>query len=609
MKDIITLEATRNQRISDILPFSEKGIPANSFIFKGKCGIGGTTLELEHPRNSIIIMPTTPPITGKLQVAKDNECVPHGNKFPLYGSKQKAKKIESLKAFLQSDIENKKILTTPDSFSLIIDAAKGIDKLDWLYDSFFLLIDESHSFISEKYRKRILEPFRYLWNFKELAFISATPYTFTDQNFCRLDVYSIRFTERLGTIRLAETKSPKAALDYILMHPSEYPGNVHIFYNSIVSMAEIVRIVKQDNPEFDCNIFCNGSDENLNKLDDLKQFFREIPKDNNYKKFNLYTTRYFEAWDLIDDTDVTLILLTDIQDPATKVGITNKGVQAIGRLRFKNPHDIIHITNTRGTIESCTIEALHEQTKHDAESAIKAYNDNLKDSSQKELAPLQHFAECAERYADFDEVTKEATYSAHKVDQWVNLAISNQTYNSLTFIKKAWEDAYYDVESFSLMDQHLSEIKLRSKAQKIKAWCQQLDVMEKHRSTLYFAKEFEHAMERVIEDQEIMQFAYKAYHSLGIDKLEKLNYSEAAIKKELIKHSIEHAKTKIKADIPNLFELKRYTKSDTKTKLQQLYDKHRLTNEKGKPAVAKGTDIKNFCNVKEGKYDFTILDY
>src|SRR5690606_3072394 len=111
MRDIITLEATRNQRISDILPFSEKGIPANSFIFKGRCGIGGTTLELEHPRNSIIVMPTTPPIAGKFNVAKGSECVPQGNRFPLYGAKQKATKIAALKSFLQSDIENKKILT------------------------------------------------------------------------------------------------------------------------------------------------------------------------------------------------------------------------------------------------------------------------------------------------------------------------------------------------------------------------------------------------------------------------------------------------------------------------------------------------------------------
>ena len=498
------------------IPEFKNGIPNNSFIHKGRCGIGGTRIELNHRRHSIIIVPTVAPIKGKLNIGNGKECLVQNGLFPLYGGKslKPGEKLQFVKQYLesdeQSDSEFKKIFTTPDSFRFIIQAANELGKLQWLYDNFFLLFDEAHSVVTEMFRKEIKRPLEYFWNFKRKAIISATPFYFSDPKFTKLTRYEIAFTKSIGDITVVNTNKIQSTLEYILTHSTEYPGNVHIFYNSVSSLAQLLRIVSKENPEFDCNIFCSSSDENFKKLDELKPFFNENPNTAEYKKYNFYTTKYFEAWDLHDSNSPTIILATDLCAPNTKIGIQNKGVQAVGRFRVKNgvqPERIIHITNTRGTSEKFKFPEIYNQINLDANSSIEAYNKNLKQAKESKLLPNEDLRLSAEKYAYFNFSTGEATKDPILVDQWANLKYSDQVYNNIEFVKQAWEQSHYNVTVKVIPDDLLGSLIPKIVAEKIKTFCLQLELLEQNKDNFLFNNQYDLALERLKGDFEQFELA------------------------------------------------------------------------------------------------------
>lgn len=159
--------------VADHLDKAFTVLPSNANIDKGRCGIGGTTLEIKAKRHSIFIVCTLGGIIGK---ANDNPEI-----FPIYG-KIKSKDIVPE---LMKDTGYRKLFVTPDSFWKIIDAAKAKDSigLDKLHRDYFILYDESHTAITEAWRPNVLEPFKWIWAFKNKSFITATPCEINDPNF------------------------------------------------------------------------------------------------------------------------------------------------------------------------------------------------------------------------------------------------------------------------------------------------------------------------------------------------------------------------------------------------------------------------------------------
>ena len=67
-----TYKLSKDQFLADLEPFKSKGLPTDSIIHKMVTGCGATTLELEFPRNSIIIEPNLPVILGKCKKINKN---------------------------------------------------------------------------------------------------------------------------------------------------------------------------------------------------------------------------------------------------------------------------------------------------------------------------------------------------------------------------------------------------------------------------------------------------------------------------------------------------------------------------------------------------------
>ena len=106
------------QYLTEILP----EIPTNTILYKKLTGLGATYGELKAHRNSIIIEPNKPVISGKCKDPK------HGkdNLFGVFDGVY----ADDIVAYMERSIrQNKyfKILTTPESFHKVQEAFEEMD--------------------------------------------------------------------------------------------------------------------------------------------------------------------------------------------------------------------------------------------------------------------------------------------------------------------------------------------------------------------------------------------------------------------------------------------------------------------------------------------------
>ena len=381
-----------------------------------------------------------------------------------------------------------------------------------------------------------------------------------------------------------------AALHYFLTEKILYLGNVHIFYNSVKTLAENLRLVKNQIPNFDCNIFCSAKKDNMTHLEDFKGFYNKNPCKETFKKFNFYTSRYFEGGDLIDD-NATIILVTDIGEKTTKIGISNKGVQAVGRCR-NQPFEIIHITNTRSIDTRRTFDEIYTQVKYDAQTIIHDYNKNYVGSADLSLSPIESYRKEVINYANLDIETDLAIENEWKFGRVVNEEYCNEEYNHIKFIVSAWESAYYDTEVKTLLPQDLPQMASKTIAQQLKIWCTKINDLQEG---VYFNYEEElDKLDRLSKSIEHLSLAFKAIKILGFEKLEELKFNYTKINDTI--YGIENAKAynEVKKLVlsKDYFKLEHdYSKKETKSFLQKIYTESKYCSKSNKIKTAKGTDL------------------
>jgi hypothetical protein len=168
-----------------------------------------------------------------------------------------------------------------------------------------------------------------------------------------------------------------------------------------------------------------------------------VDENGHFKKFSIYTTRYFEAWDL-KDKDATLILITDVNAKNTKVGISNKGFQALGRLRGK-AHRLIHITNHAHKDFKRELKYFKEKHTLYANDTIASYNIHGYRCKKFKLRPYKKLKDAVENYAELSADEYVAKLEIIKIDQFANHESCNEEYNNISFIQEAWERSNYNV--------------------------------------------------------------------------------------------------------------------------------------------------------------------
>ncbi|WP_316814048.1 hypothetical protein [Pedobacter heparinus] len=569
--------------------FPDELIPDNSNIDKNKTGLGITTAELKACRHSLLAIPSTTIIDDKHFEAMEKGW----NTFRIY----EGVTTEQVAEFLSDASLDKKILTTPESFWRVIKAAENIGKLQWLYDNFFCYLDESHCYAVDRFRdEEMLTPFDYFFRFKKKAMGTATFFEYSDPRIRELQKYEMTYSEKLGTINVVHHNDPQAVLNYFLKNPQLTKGNVFIFFNTVTQCGEAV--INADIKSVS-NIYCREDEKNLINLGEAALCFKTVPVKAEFKKFNFFSCRYNEGWDLKDDENATIILVTDIGVPHSLVGIPFRGFQAVGRLREYKPDKIYHFTNTHDKSNQFvrSIDDIRKTRWYHAERNIEYYINCNQNCRGDKMPPDADVFNLVKPYLKFE--NGKATVHPYKLDQLIYEDWVKEFYASLDSVKLYWERCNYNVK-FQQFD--VADIKRyrKSKAQINQEVIEQYDQLI-HCPEQYLLGQANVASRRLKQDYNTL---IEAYHILGKTRLQELNYEDNKIMQQLSAISNKNQEAKLYARLLTEFKLNgKYTKKEIKKTLQSIYDELMIKDKAGKRKVATASQLKEIgiFGIKDGK--------
>lgn len=558
-----TFEVDIDARLSEIFNL----IPNNSIINKGRCGIGGTYLELKAERNSIIIVPTNAIIDNKCFDEKGN--IKDG--YYVVRGKTKYFKSSKLKQFMQDQTKHKKIFCTPESLSKIIKCGYNLDEL---HNEWFILFDEAHTVITDAYRKNMLIVFNYFFEFANKAMISATPYKFSAPQLEAFTRYKIGFTSKVGKVEIISTTNVNARLYQFLKDPERLPHRVHIFLNSVNGIAEIIRMASVT----DCSVFCKDDKDNMRKLDELKSYFKANPCEETFSKFNFYTTKYFEGWDLYDE-NATMIVVSDVNNITLRTGISNKCVQAMGRNRKKS-NRLVHLTNDYNIPTFEQFENLAKGVFKTAYATITNYQAYLAQSEVESFNPDKDVLNSVEKYCDLEGNGYQVRLNYFNVDRLINRDYCEQEYNSVDFIKQAWEKSHYLP---IIAKRHVKDIPQIDKRKKETYKVQVIaEFLENLNNPLISAEDYSFTIKELqVDFEDIIEY----YYELGISIMRQYNFEPILLREAYRKSRNSKALSKVADEYFEKFEYTEVLTAEVSDYLQKLYADNNVIKEKGAPII------------------------
>lgn len=561
--------------------FPDKRVP-NGDIDKGKTRVGITYTNFHDARHSISVIPYVPII---------EEAIDEYHALDLFEVKDGVTP-QMITAYLNRDISCKRIVTTPESFGKIISAAKSIGKLQWLYDEFFLYLDESHCYAVDGFRQDILTLFKWLWNFKNKAFGTATHFSYSNPRFAKLQQYRLCYGEKFGKITIISDLDPMAVLNYMLTHPDMFPGNVHIYFNTVTGIGEAITLAQLKRAA----VFCRDDDKNKVNLGDASVHFKSRPKKGEYEKFNFYSCRYNEGWALEDDETATIILVTDVRVAHSLVGIPYKGFQAMGRLNDKDkitgghirPHKRYHITNDFGRTGMKSFDAIQQQCLYNHQAYIDAYNAHVMKCARDKMEDDGQLKELVTRFAEFDGIRAAIHYE--KTDQIICEKWCKEHYNNREAIRQTWESVNYETEVMKFDLPPLNRFR-KSEAELNKQMLELLEQWEQHPEQYVFGVASATMQKHKVEFDVLFQFRAL----FGSTEIKKLNHETKAMKTKLIEQSNQNAEAKLRVKLAELFQLnERYSFKEIKEKLQALYNELKIRNKDGQIRKATAAQLNDF---------------
>lgn len=285
-----------------------KELPSHCLLNKGITGCGGTTVELESKRNSIILCPSKNLVTSKSALGY----------FGVDGNVNK----KDIQNYLMKETSFKKIVATYDALPKLIDTIPN-------YTDYFLLIDEYHLLFNDySFRgdciKFILNNFN---KFRDWCFMTATPLKeeFILKELKDVDQVNYIWEKAVPVnIHIKDTYFvQKTILEYI---DSFKDRNLHIFLNSVSTIYNITKNIDDSLYRVVC------SENSKTKIKNFSKVTSPV------KKLNFYTSCAFEGCDIYDP-DGLCIIICDTHIATTVLDIATKIRQVCGRLRdskYKN---------------------------------------------------------------------------------------------------------------------------------------------------------------------------------------------------------------------------------------------------------------------------------
>ncbi len=568
------------QYLTEVLPM----IPTNTILYKTLTGLGATYGELKADRNSIIIEPNVPVIVGKCNDPKHKE----DNLFGVYEGVY----TEDVIKYLEKSADKKtKILTTPESFQKVKDAFELMD-MD-IYGTCFLLFDECHKIVKDAdYRSDITLPFDDFFLFNEKALVSATPISFSDPRFEMQKFQIIRIEpafEYKLPVSLIHTNNVLEQLKRTLDKLDA--TDICLFVNST---DMIYSFIKQLDIENESTVFCAKKSVEKLKNKKFKHAFEQWSK-SKMKKYNFFTSRFYNALDIELEIKPTVIMISDVYfSEYSMIDPHTDAIQAIGRFR-NGVNRVCHIFNTNPNLPVRTEEeiGIYLQANKEVYDKIKTFYDC---ATSEEARNAYHGIL---KVLPFNQMlNKDGKENFFAIDNYVDEALLKSSYNAQEKLIASYrsnrlfdldvESAYFPFGDFERLKKESKYASLKDKRKEV---VRQLELLKGDDET--------EMIRNYKEDlRKADSFIYGAYEEIGKEMIESLDYSVKRIKEAMIlKQNREKTEgTEFIQLIKNSFKVRqKYTKKYIKEELTRIYALTGVTPQK----TITGQSIKEFFYVKE----------
>lgn len=568
------------QYLTEVLPM----IPTNTILYKTLTGLGATYGELKADRNSIIIEPNVPVIVGKCNDPKHKE----DNLFGVYEGVY----TEDVIKYLEKSADKRtKILTTPESFQKVKDAFELMD-MD-IYGTCFLLFDECHKIVKDAdYRSDITLPFDDFFLFNEKALVSATPISFSDPRFEMQKFQIIRIEpafEYKLPVSLIHTNNVLEQLKRTLDKLDA--TDICLFVNST---DMIYSFIKQLDIENESIVFCAKKSVEKLKNKKFKHAFEQWSK-SKMKKYNFFTSRFYNALDIELKIKPTVIMISDVYfSEYSMIDPHTDAIQAIGRFR-NGVNRVCHIFNTNPNLPVRTEEeiGIYLQVSKEVYDKIKTFYDC---ATSEEARNAYHGIL---KVLPFNQMlNKDGKENFFAIDNYVDEALLKSSYNAQEKLIASYrsnrlfdldvESAYFPFGDFERLKKESKYASLKDKRKEV---VRQLELLKGDDET--------EMIRNYKEDlRKADSFIYGAYEEIGKEMIESLDYSVKRIKEAMIlKQNREKTEgTEFIQLIKNSFKVRqKYTKKYIKEELTRIYALTGVTPQK----TITGQSIKEFFYVKE----------
>ena len=568
------------QYLTEVLPM----IPTNTILYKTLTGLGATYGELKADRNSIIIEPNVPVIVGKCNDPKHKE----DNLFGVYEGVY----TEDVIKYLEKSADKRtKILTTPESFQKVKDAFELMD-MD-IYGTCFLLFDECHKIVKDAdYRSDITLPFDDFFLFNEKALVSATPISFSDPRFEMQKFQIIRIEpafEYKLPVSLIHTNNVLEQLKRTLDKLDA--TDICLFVNST---DMIYSFIKQLDIENESTVFCAKKSVEKLKNKKFKHAFEQWSK-SRMKKYNFFTSRFYNALDIELKIKPTVIMISDVYfSEYSMIDPYTDAIQAIGRFR-NGVNRVCHIFNTNPNLPVRTEEeiGIYLQVSKEVYDKIKTFYDCATSEEARKA-----YREALKVLPFNQMLNKDGKENFFAIDNYVDEALLKSSYNAQEKLIASYrsnrlfdldvESAYFPFGDFERLKKESKYASLKDKRKEI---VRQLELLK---------GDYETEMIRNYKEdlRKADSFIYGAYEEIGKEMIESLDYSVKRIKEAMIlkQHREKTEGTEFIQLIKNSFKVgQKYTKKYIKEELTRIYALTGVTPQK----TITGQSIKEFFHVKE----------
>lgn len=350
-----------NSYLGDVFVTAPYGI-----IKKNRTGVGATTLELDSPRNSIIVVPTRALAYNK---AVNSKIEGEENKYRILyvGGDIAGFNVPKISTYLEDvSIEYKKLIVVSDSLQRLLNI---IGKEN--YNDYFLMIDEIDSYQYDcSYRPNMEDVIDYYFQFHptQRCLVSATISSFANKQIEEEPIINVQFNAPLiRNINLLHTDDTNIRLKKTIenIHFNNPAEKILVAYNAVSSCLVVINSLEEE-LRSECAMLCSAKNEGT------IPYYYEIIENQLPKKISFMTCTYFVGIDIMERFH--LISVINSKKPHSVLS-TDKLQQIAGRCRHADgllSETVIYSTKTQD--EAFSPVEISEKALHDAKQLSSVGN-------------------------------------------------------------------------------------------------------------------------------------------------------------------------------------------------------------------------------------------